>query len=120
MGSSAPAELTDVARDRVESAYGQFDAEVTYLNTATLGLPPRASVTALHTALREWRAGRADPTAYDTPLAAARQAYAGLVNVDTTSVAVGSQVSVFAGLVAASLPSGSEVLTAKGDFTLGR
>ena len=53
----------------------------------------------------------------NTPLAAARQAYAGLVNVDATSVAVGSQVSVFAGLVAASLPSGSEVLTAKGDFT---
>jgi selenocysteine lyase/cysteine desulfurase len=30
---------------------------------------------------------------------------------------VGSQVSVFAGLVAASLPDGSEVLTAAGDFT---
>lgn len=117
MGSSAPAELTDVDRDRVESAHGHFDAEVTYLNTATLGLPPRASVTALHTALREWRAGRADPIAYDSPLAASRQAYAALVNVEATSVAVGSQVSVFAGLVAASLPSGSEVLTATGDFT---
>lgn len=117
MGSSAPAELTDVDRDRVESAHGQFDAEVTYLNTATLGLPPRASMTAVHTALREWQAGRADPMAYDSLLAASRQAYAGLVNVEATSVAVGSQVSVFAGLVAASLPSGSEVLTATGDFT---
>lgn len=32
-------------------------------------------------------------------------------------VAVGGQVSVFAGLVAASLRPGSEVLTAEGDFT---
>ncbi len=117
MGSSTPAELTDADRARIEDAHGQFDADVTYLNTATLGLPPRASVTALHTALRQWQAGRADPIAYDAPLAAARQAYAGLVNVEATLVAVGSQVSVFAGLVAASLPSGSQVLTATGDFT---
>ncbi|MGI8535040.1 MAG: hypothetical protein ACR2K2_00810 [Mycobacteriales bacterium] len=74
-------------------------------------------MTALHTALRAWQTGRADPIAYDSPLAASRQAYAALVNVEETSVAVGSQVSAFAGLVAASLPSGSEVLTATGDFT---
>ena len=32
-------------------------------------------------------------------------------------MAVGSQVSAFAGLVAASLPAGCEVLTAAGEFT---
>jgi selenocysteine lyase/cysteine desulfurase len=37
--------------------------------------------------------------------------------VDPSAVAVGSQVSVFAGLIAANLPGGSEVLTAAGDFT---
>jgi selenocysteine lyase/cysteine desulfurase len=37
--------------------------------------------------------------------------------VEPSRVAVGSQVSAFAGLVAASLPDGSEVLTAAGEFT---
>jgi selenocysteine lyase/cysteine desulfurase len=102
---------------RLLEARQQFDAEVTYLNTATLGLPPRAAVEALSTVQREWRAGTADALAYDDPVAAARAAYAELVGVDAGCVAVGSQVSVFAGLVAASLPDGSEVLTAMGDFT---
>ena len=102
---------------RLEDARRQFDAEVTYLNTATLGLPPRSAVEALSAAQREWRAGTADAHGYDDPVAAARAAYAGLLGVDVGSVAVGSQVSVFAGLVAASLPDGSEVLTAVGDFT---
>jgi selenocysteine lyase/cysteine desulfurase len=50
-------------------------------------------------------------------VAAARSSYARLVGVDPSAVAVGSQVSVFAGLIAANLPDGSEVLTAAGDFT---
>jgi hypothetical protein len=33
--------------------------------------------------------------------------------VDPSSVAAGSQMSVFAGLIAANLPDGSEVLTAR-------
>lgn len=104
-------------RLRIAAAQAEFDAEVTYLNTATLGLPPLRSWLALQDALRDWRAGTADPVAYDLPLAAARSAYARLVGVDVSAVAVGSQVSVFAGLVAASLPDGSEVLSAPGDFT---
>lgn len=51
------------------------------------------------------------------PLNEARASYAGLVGVDPSGVAVGGQVSMFAGMVAASLPAGSEVLTAVGDFT---
>jgi len=117
MGDIAPAELTEVDRGRLEAARGEFDADVIYLNTATLGLPPRRCLTAVHAAFREWQAGRANPTDYDAPLTAARKAYAGLVNVDPTLVAVGSQVSVFTALVAAGLPAGSEVLTAVGDFT---
>jgi selenocysteine lyase/cysteine desulfurase len=50
-------------------------------------------------------------------VAAARSAYTYLVGADPSAVAVGSQVSVFAGLIAANLPAGSEVLTATGDFT---
>ncbi len=102
---------------RLAAARAEFDAEVTYLNTATLGLPPRRSWVALQNALTGWRAGTADPPTYDLPLGAARRAYAGLVGVSESDVAVGSQVSAFAGLLAACLPDGSEVLTAAGDFT---
>ena len=102
---------------KLAAARAEFDAEVTYLNTATFGLPPRRSWLALQHALAGWRAGTADPVAYDAPLAAARSSYARLVGVDPSAVAVGSQVSVFAGIIAANLPDGSEVLTATGDFT---
>jgi len=101
----------------ITAAQAEFDAEVCYLNTATLGLPLRRSWLALQEAQDQWRAGTADPVAYDEPLRAARAAYARLVGVPRSSVAVGSQVSVFVGLVAASLPAGSQVLTAAGDFT---
>ncbi len=99
------------------AARAQFDANVTYLNTATVGLPPRRAWDALQVALTDWRAGAADPAAYDVPVDAARAAFARLVGVDIATVAIGSQVSVFAGLVAASLPEGSEVLVASGDFS---
>ena len=90
---------------------------MTYLDTATMGLPPRRSWLALQRAQAGWRAGTADAPGYDRPLAEARGAYARLVGVPPSAVAVGSQVSVFAGLIAANLPGGSEVLTATGDFT---
>ena len=102
---------------RLAAARSEFDAEVTYLNTATLGLPPRCGWTALQAALADWRAGRTDATVYDAPVTAARSAYAGLVGVAASTVAVGSQASVFAGVVAAGLPDGAEVLTVTGDFT---
>jgi selenocysteine lyase/cysteine desulfurase len=114
--SQLPAGL-DERSERLAAARAEFDADVTYLNTATVGLPPRRSWTALQDALTDWRAGTADPVSYDAPLAAARSAYARLVGVPTAAVAVGSQVSAFAGLIAACLPDGSEVLTAEGDFT---
>jgi len=109
--------LDGVGRDRLVSARSEFDAQITYLNTATYGLPPRRSWAALQSALTDWRAGTADPASYDAPLARARAVYAQLVDVDVSAVAVGSQASVFAGIVATSLPAGSEVLTATGDFT---
>jgi len=99
------------------AARAEFDADMTYLDTAAFGLPPRRSWMALQQALAQWRAGTADAVAYDVPVAAARSAYADLVGADPSAVAVGSQVSVFAGLIAANLPDGSEVLTATGDFT---
>jgi selenocysteine lyase/cysteine desulfurase len=111
------ADAQDASPLALAAARAEFDADVTYLDTATFGLPPRRSWTALQQALAQWRAGTADAVAYDLPLAAARSSYAHLAGVDPSVVAVGSQVSVFAGLIAANLPGGSEVLTATGDFT---
>ncbi len=99
------------------AARAQFSSETTYLNTASLGLPPRCGLDAVAAVLERWRTGRASPPDYEPPLTASRAAYAALVGVDPTAVAVGSQTSVFAGLVAASVPDGAEVLTAAGEFT---
>jgi selenocysteine lyase/cysteine desulfurase len=101
----------------IEQARAEFSAPPGYLNTASLGLPPDRSWNALQADLQQWRSGFADPRAYDKSVADARRTYAELVGVDVADVAVGSQVSALAGLVAASLPDGSEVLTADGDFT---
>ncbi len=84
-----------------------------YLDTATFGLPPRRSWAALQQALARWRAGTADAVAYDLPLAAARSSYAHLAGVDPSVVAVGSQVSVFAGLIAANLHAASRAAGAR-------
>lgn len=99
------------------AAQEEFAPEVVYLDTASAGLPPRRSLQALRAAQDAWRAGRANAADYDAPLTRARATYAALVGVDPSTVAVGSQVSVFAGLVAAALPDGAEVLTVAGDFT---
>jgi selenocysteine lyase/cysteine desulfurase len=107
----------DASQQQLDAAQQEFDAEVTYLNTATLGLPPRRSWEPLQAAQADWRAGRADAQAYDRSVASARALFAGLCQVDPSWVAVGSQVSAMVGLVAASLPAGSQVLTATEDFT---
>ena len=102
---------------RLALAQAEFAPERVYLNTASLGLPPRRGLRALQTVLRQWQAGSASPPDYDFALEAARASYAGLVGVDPAHVAVGSQVSHFAGLIAANLPAGSEVLVVEGEFT---
>ena len=86
----------DASPVTLAAARAEFDADVTYLDTATFGLPPRRSWAALQQALAQWRAGTADAVAYDLPLAAARASCAHLAGVDPSVVAVGSQVSVFA------------------------
>lgn len=101
----------------IEQAQRGFSPAGNYLNTATFGLPPRASWDALQSALTGWRDGTADPASYDEPLGRARAAYGELAGVEPGLIAVGSQVSVFAGMVAVWLPTNSDVLIAEGEFT---
>jgi selenocysteine lyase/cysteine desulfurase len=102
---------------RLALAQAEFEPEVVYLNTASLGLPPRRCLQALQTVLQKWQAGASAPPDFDLPLESARSSYAELVGLQPANVAVGSQVSHFAGLIASNLPAGSEVLVAEGEFT---
>ena len=96
---------------------GQFEADPGYLNTATVGIPPRATLDAVADVLELWRRGRLAPPALDESVARSRAAWAQLTGVDVAEVAIGSTVSELVGLVAASLPDGARVVVAEGDFT---
>ena len=115
MGGMTTSPTLDTAA--LDAARAEFSPAGTYLNTATLGLPPRRSTDAVLAALESWRTGRSVPTDFDADVEGSRAAYAALVGVAPADVAVGSQVSVFAGIVAAAVPDGGEVLVPLGDFT---
>lgn len=100
--------------DAVRDCFGRVPG---YLNAASLGLPPRAVSQAMTGAVADWAAGRGCPTGYDQAVQDSRALYARLVGVPVGQVAVGAQVSVFAGLVAPSLPDGAEVVCVEGDFS---
>jgi selenocysteine lyase/cysteine desulfurase len=95
----------------------EFEPAGVYVNTASIGLPPRRVVDALHDAIDTWRTGRAEAAGYDELVRRARQRFAGLVGTTPDHVAVGNQVSTFTGLVASALPDGARVVVAEEDFT---
>jgi selenocysteine lyase/cysteine desulfurase len=112
--AAGPRGLTRMA---VQQATACFAVGPGYLDTASIGAPPEATLAAMREALAAWAAGRARPQDYDELVAAGRSAFARLVGVQARDVCVGSQVSAFAGLIAASLPDGARVVAAEGDFT---
>ncbi|MFK4149005.1 aminotransferase class V-fold PLP-dependent enzyme [Streptomyces sp. NPDC004065] len=93
----------------------EFAPKNTYLNTASTGLLPARTVTALRTAVEAAAEGR--PTDMFADVEAARACFARLTGVPDRRVAAGASVAVYSGLIAASLPEGAEVLTAEGDFS---
>ncbi|QKV95641.1 aminotransferase class V-fold PLP-dependent enzyme [Streptomyces sp. NA02950] len=102
----------------MESLAGaEFAPQTTYLNTASSGLIPARSVTAMKAALDEAAAGGPAADVAFEAVEETRAAYARLVGVPASRVATGGSVAVFAGMIAASLPSGAEVLAAEGDFS---
>ncbi|MFH9828483.1 aminotransferase class V-fold PLP-dependent enzyme [Streptomyces bobili] len=94
----------------------EFAPKSTYLNTASNGLLPARTVTALHEAALLRAEGRPLTSLYED-VEASRAAYARLAGVPVTRVAAGASVAAHTGLIAASLPAGAEVLTAEDDFT---
>lgn len=94
-----------------------FEPDVVYLNTASAGLPSGATLSAVRAVLDRWRSGELQAPDTDVTIAACRDAFAALVGVDGSEVAIGSQVSAMIAPIAAAVPDGGEVLCAAGDFT---
>lgn len=101
----------------LDAARAEFSGGRGYLAACTVGLPSRATRAAVIADLNASAAGRPDPAAYSIAVERTRRHFATLVGVRTDRVAIGSQASVAAALVAASLPHGSEVVVADGDFS---
>ena len=95
----------------------EFDVPDGYLNTASIGVPSVAVADAVAEAVAGWRTGAARPPQYDRFVEGARSAWARLVGVSTEHVASGASVSQLAGLVAASVPDGTRVVTVANEFT---
>jgi len=101
----------------IAAAQGLWEPVGTYLNTASFGLPPRPAWDALQVALDDWRTGRTSWEQWGESTEAARGSFARLAGVERSTIAVGATVSGLVGLVAASLPDGSQVLAPDIEFT---
>jgi len=88
-----------------------------YLDTATYGLPPVEAVERSRLALEEWADGSGVWRRWNDAADEARRSFAAFTGTAAEAVAVGPATSTFVGLVAASLPAGSEVVVPEGDFT---
>jgi selenocysteine lyase/cysteine desulfurase len=88
-----------------------------YLDTATYGLPPVETLARCHRMLEDWADGSGEWTDWTDTTDEARRVFASLVGVPDTAVAVGAAASSLIGLIAASVPIGSEVVVPEGDFT---
>ncbi len=101
----------------IAEARAQWAPAGVYLNTASYGLPPRDGFDALQTALADWRGGRTSWEHWGESTDGARAAWAQMVGVAPSTVAVGATVSGFTGLIAASMPDGARVLVPEIEFT---
>ena len=109
MATLAPPDLRDA---RAEFAGGR-----SYLAACTVGLPTRGTRAAVIADLAASAVGQASAPEYTAIVERTRGHFARLVRVDPARIAIGSQASVFAGLIAASVPDGAEVLCVEGDFS---
>jgi len=91
---------------------------LTYLDSATYGLAPRPTITAMKEALAAWEAGTARWIEdWDVVAEDARAHFADIVGVQPANVALLPAASVGVGTVAAGLRPGARVLVAEREFT---
>lgn len=102
----------------MREAFGAvFDIEPGYLNTASIGVPPRHVADAVSASHERWRRGQDTSSSFNEVVEASRAAFGRLVGVPATSVACGATVSQFVSMVAQALPEGSKVFLHDGEFT---
>ncbi|MBD3941601.1 aminotransferase class V-fold PLP-dependent enzyme [Microbacterium sp. NEAU-LLC] len=101
----------------IRAAQREFPGARDYLAACTTGLPARATRAAVIADLDAASAGRVDLASYCAAVERSRALFGTLVGVGAERVAIGSQTSVAAGLIAASLPDGAEVLAPEGEFS---
>ncbi|MCR2763601.1 aminotransferase class V-fold PLP-dependent enzyme [Microbacterium sp. zg.B48] len=109
--------MSTLAPPDLRAARAEFTGGRSYLAACTVGLPTRGTRAAVIADLDAAGAGRASAVAYTAAVERTRAHFARLVGADPARIAIGSQASVFAGLIAASMPEGAEVLCAEGDFS---
>jgi len=89
-----------------------------YLDVATYGLPPRATIRAMRTALTAWQRGTGRWIEdWDSTAEACRASFATLIGASTAEIATQPAVSVAVATVAASLRPGDEVVVPDNEFT---
>ncbi|MFD4957251.1 aminotransferase class V-fold PLP-dependent enzyme [Microbacterium sp. NPDC058389] len=106
-----------VSSPAIRAAQRAFPGGRDYLAACTAGLPSRATRDAVVADLDAAAAGRVDLASYCAAVERSRALFGALVGVGAERVAIGSQTSVAAGLIAASLPDGAEVLVPEGEFS---
>lgn len=92
------------------------DPGLTYLDTATYGLPPEPTTRALQEALDTWRAGTASWVEWDRQSERARVAFARIMGVAPARVALQTSVAVGVGMVASALQPGDRVVVPAAEF----
>ena len=101
----------------IDELRSEFSPANHFLNTATVGVPPRRAVEAFRSTLDAWADGTQDVVAFDEDVNRSRAAFAALTGAAVEDVGIVGQLSVTAAMVAASLPAGARVLFAEEEFT---
>ncbi|PXX58336.1 selenocysteine lyase/cysteine desulfurase [Nocardia tenerifensis] len=98
-------------------ASDEFSTEVTYLNTASFGLPSARALNAVREANASWAAGRGGPMTNDYLVPRLRESFAGLLAGATADdIALGATAAQLIAPIAVALPPGAEVLLAENEF----
>ncbi len=88
-----------------------------YLNTASIGVPPLRASAVVAEVVTRWAVGAASPKDFDDDVEAARAGFAAITGVPVADVAQGATTSGLIGPLAASVPDGTRVLVARGEFS---
>lgn len=102
----------------MREVYGEtFEIKPGYLNTAGTGLPFARAADAVVGAVTQWRTGALTLSDLAADMVSSRTAWGQLIGFGPADIATGASVSQLVGLVAASVPDGTRVVTLCNEFT---